>query len=133
MNFDLVVLDQRLALAGRRFLPLDLLGGVAELLGHIGGDVDVEPAHLAVGILQAEAGLVELGADHDGVLVTTATAAGRYRERQCDGQCDGAERTGAMDAMGRTAWWVPFAGALVASVLEDLSEEIFGALGTWDC
>ena len=68
-----------------------LLGGVAELLGDVGGDVDVEAAHLAVGVLQAEAGLVELRADDDAVLVATATAAaGRDRERQCDGQCDGA-------------------------------------------
>ena len=40
-----------------------LSGREAELPGDVGGDVDVEAADGAVGVLQPEAGLVELGAD----------------------------------------------------------------------
>ena len=46
--------------AGRRLLPLDLVLVVAELLGDVLRDVDVEAAHGSVRVLQSEAGLVEL-------------------------------------------------------------------------
>src|SRR6476659_4444580 len=92
-ELDLVVLDQRLTLPGRGFLPLDLVLVEPELLGDILRDVDVETTHGAVRVLQSEPGLVELGADDDRVAsattTTTAAAARGRRARQCDGECDG--------------------------------------------
>jgi hypothetical protein len=64
---------------------------VAELLGDVGRDVDVEPG-VAGALLQAEAGLVELDADLE-VAAATATAAvlGAVTAR---GQAEGDHRCG---------------------------------------
>jgi hypothetical protein len=56
-----------------------ILSGVAEFLRDISGHVDVESAHGAVGVLQSEAGLIELGADDDLVGRTAATTAASGR------------------------------------------------------
>jgi len=70
---DLTALDQRLALGGWRLDPGDLVGGGAELAGDVGGDVHVK-AGVLVAVLEAEAGLVELDADLEGLQVGAATA-----------------------------------------------------------
>src|SRR6478735_471324 len=70
-HVDLAVLQQRLALRGRRLDPLDLVLAVAELARDVLGDVDVEAGVLAA-VLVAQAGLVELDADLDGALGAAA-------------------------------------------------------------
>jgi hypothetical protein len=85
---DLPVLDQCLALPGRRFLPVDLVRPVAELAGDIGGDVDVESSHRPVGILHRESGLVEFRSDGDRVIRAAASGqCGHQRETQ-QGYCE---------------------------------------------
>src|SRR5690606_32846867 len=142
-HVDGALLEERLAVGGGGFGPLDLVGGVAELSGDVGGDVDVEAGRGAA-FEQAEAGLVVLDADGDGVAVPAAVsvssaaadvggAAGGESEGECGGAGQGG--AGATDAHGGE----PFSSLVVrrvadggaGSVGEDLGEEVAGpvALG----
>src|SRR5699024_6427668 len=80
-----------LALLRRGLDEIDV--GVAELLGHVAGDVDVE-ALVLVAVLQTEAGLVVLDADVDGAFAaaTVATAAGRCGAAGVAGSQAGGQR-----------------------------------------
>src|SRR5215218_5656002 len=62
---DLVLLDERLPVGRDALHPLDLVGGDAHLAGDQLGDLDVEALRLALQVLEAEQGLVELGPDLD--------------------------------------------------------------------
>lgn len=75
-ELHVTALDRRLAVGALGLLEDDVLGVVAEFLGHVRGDIDVEAGVLAVGGLQADARLVDLDADRDLLAVTrTARAA----------------------------------------------------------
>ena len=62
-HVDLAVLDHLLADVGGGLLPLDVLGRDAHGAGDDLGDLDVEALGRVLEAQQAEAGLVELGAD----------------------------------------------------------------------
>src|SRR5690606_21308028 len=68
------LLEEGLAVGRGGLGPLDLVGLQAQLAGDVGGDVDVEADRLAA-LVQAEAGLVVLDADGDGVSATASAAA----------------------------------------------------------
>src|SRR5829696_2417918 len=62
---DLALLDERLPVGRDGLDELDLVGGDAHLAGDQLGDLDVEALRLALQVLEAEQGLVELGPDLD--------------------------------------------------------------------
>ena len=120
---------------------------VAELLGDVVGDVDVE-AGVVRALLQAETGLVELDADLDRRLPPPAPSPPPPR-RTRRGPVPATAAAATAAAIRRTSWcssWlvgrfavcvpVTFESCESAigsarSVGEDLAEEVLGAVGLW--